>query len=118
MARNLGLESGSKVLGENLPHRRQSVWDLLWRLPKDEVPFAVTEVSCMLGCRRREVENAGGALGHTHCGSGFCGNRLSVLNGDVMLKDSGFEMLTLCTFDELPLFKADVVKSQLTFKVA
>ena len=49
---------------------------------------------------------------------GFCGNSLSVLNGHVIQKDSGLEMLTLCTFDELPLFKANVVKSQLTFKVA
>ncbi len=25
---------------ENSPQRLHSVWDLLWRLPKDEVPFA------------------------------------------------------------------------------
>ena len=59
------------MLDENLPHRRQSVWDLLWRLPKDDVPFAITDVSCTLGCRRREIEAAGGASGHTHGGSGF-----------------------------------------------
>ena len=27
--------------GIDIPQRRQSVWDLLWRLPKEEVPFAV-----------------------------------------------------------------------------
>ena len=33
----------------DIPQRLQSVCDLLWRLPKDEVPFAVVIVSyCML----------------------------------------------------------------------
>ena len=33
----------------DIPQRLQSVCDLLWRLPKDEVPFAVEIVSyCML----------------------------------------------------------------------
>ena len=49
---------------------------------------------------------------------GFCGSESSVLNAQALSKDRGFEMLTLCTFDELPLFKASVVKWQLTFEVA
>ena len=49
---------------------------------------------------------------------GFCGDRLSVLSGQAIQKGRGSGMLTLCMFDELPLIEANVVKSQLTFKVA
>ena len=37
-----GMANGSRQgEGDNIPQRLQSVCVLLWRLPKDEVPFAV-----------------------------------------------------------------------------
>jgi hypothetical protein len=33
---------------ENIPHRLHSVWVLLWRLPKLDVPFAVQIISFVI----------------------------------------------------------------------